>query len=484
MEEILAQRIEKRKYLDAVQRCMAYVLFAGVIMMVLQAFFLLSMVGKISNFISSDSSDHFMYYSQIYLKFCSMLLTLVLLGYFGLRIYKAVYFKEYDVKGFFARNAMIIPLFAMLIWAFIALYQSPDFEKSLYGSGYINEGFFTVLQYSTVFLAAYIVKDELKFSKEAVLWTFVVLASIICFIIWGSQAVNYSLGYKRLNGVFNNSNHYGYFLAMSTTAAFALMVYTKDIKKLSVLAVMLALNVHNLLYCNTLGANLAFIGGIVFVVCSGYMSKRIYTSSLLVAFLVSGAVVLIDEASGATHMWESYETLFRDLGFIADHAAGEDVNIDIVGTGRYALWTRTIEVIKKVPWFGKGLDLYYRNNIYDKTLDVPHNEYLAIASNIGIPGLVMYLLTIVWWFAQAVQQRRNLSPYDLVMLATAFAYMVSAFTGNSFTYTYPYFLIFFAMSMQHNDPVPQKYEQLQKNNTPEEMQKRAQEAQEKSAQNK
>lgn len=472
MEEILAQRAEKKRFLDDLQRYTVYVLFAGVILAVLQAFFLLSLVGEVKNFISSDSSDHFMYYSQVYLKFLAMLLTVVLLVYFTVRIYKAVVTREYDVRGFFARNAMLIPLFAMLIWAFIALFQSPDFEKSLYGSGYINEGFFTVLEYATVFLAAYIVKDELKFSKEAVLWTFVAVAGIICFVIWSSVVINYNFGTNKKNGVFNNSNHYGYFLAMSTTATFGLMVYTKDVKKLVLLSVLLALNMHNLLFCNTLGANLAFAAGIVFVVCSGYMSKKIKTSSLLIALAVCGAVTLIDEASGATHMWESYKTLLRDLGFLADHAVGGDSNVDIVGTGRYSLWKRTIVVIKKVPWFGKGLDLYYRNNIYDASLDVPHNEYLAIASNIGIPGLVFYLITIVWWFIQAVQQRRNLSTADLAMLATAFAYMVSAFTGNSFTYTYPYFMVFFAMSMQHNNPVLTKYGELQKENTPEEMAKR------------
>ena len=462
---------------------MAYVLFAGVILVVLQGFFSVSPLCRVKNFISSDSSDHFMYYSQVYLKYCSMLLTLALLSYYTLSIYKAVVTKEYDVKGFFARNAMIIPLFAMLIWAFIALFKSPDFEKSLYGSGYINEGFFTVLEYATVFLAAYAVKDELKFSKEAVLWTFVIMAGIICFIIWGSVVVRYNFGTNKMNGVFNNSNHYGYFLAMSTTATFSLMVYTKNTKKLALLAALLALNMHNLLYCNTLGANLAFIVGIVFVLCSGYMTKKLNTSSLLIALAVCAIVTIIDEASGATHMWESYKTLLRDLGFIADHAAGGDSNVDIVGTGRYSLWKRTIVVIKKVPWFGKGLDLYYRNNIYDPTLDVPHNEYLAIASNIGIPGLVFYLFTIIWWFAQAVQQKRNLSVGDLALLATSAAYMASAFTGNSFTYTYPYFLIFFAMSMQHNKPVPTKYGDLQKLNTPKAMEERARESESAEASN-
>ncbi len=56
---------------------MAYVLFGGVILVVLQGFFSVSLLGTVKNFISSKSSDHFMYYSQVYLKYCSMLLTLL-----------------------------------------------------------------------------------------------------------------------------------------------------------------------------------------------------------------------------------------------------------------------------------------------------------------------------------------------------------------------------------------------------------------------
>ena len=472
MEEFLVAREAKKKQIEDIQRYIAYVLFAGVILVVLMAFFLLTLIGKVHNIITTNSTDHFMYYSQIYLKFCAMMLAPVLIGYYATGIYKAVYLHNVNVRGFLKNNAMLIPLAAMLVWTFIALFQSPDFDKSLNGSGYINEGFYTVLQYGTVFLAAYAVREKLKFSKEALLWTFVIVASIVCFIMFGSLVLGYGIGLNRKNGVFNNSNHYGYFLAMSTTATFALLVYNKNVWKVTLLSVLLALNMHNLLYCNTLGANLAFIGGIVFILCSGYMSGKINNSSLVIALLVCGVVTFIDEVWGVTKMWESYVTLFRDLGLIADSATGGTSDPGIAGTGRYSLWRRTIKVIHQVPWFGKGLDLYYRNNIYDHSLDVPHNEYLAIASNIGIPGLVMYLFTFIWWFAKAVQQKKNLSTADLAMLAGTFAYMVSAFTGNSFTYTYPYFMVFFVMSMQSSKPVDTKYSQLQNANTPEAMEKR------------
>ena len=102
-----------------------------------------------------------------------------------------------------------------------------------------------------------------------------------------------------------------------------------------------------------------------------------------------------------------------------------------------------------MPWFGKGLDLYHANNIYDTTLDVAHNEYLTMASNIGIPGLLAYVATMIWWFVRAIRMRKLLKGADLALMAAAVAYLVSAMFGNSFTYTYPYFLVFFALSIQN-----------------------------------
>lgn len=464
MEKNLVINNNRRQLFDDIQKNMAYVLFAGVILVVLQGFFALTLLGKVTN--TTYNNSHFMYYTQFYLKFCAMLLTAVLVTYYVFRIIRVIDNRDgLAVSRFFKNNAILLPLLFMLVWAFIATMKSPDVEKSLYGSGYINEGFFTVLQYSVVFLSAYAVRNELKFSKIAVAWTFVGLASLISFIMIGIMILEYPIYTAYRAGVFNNSNHYGYFLAMSTTATFALLVYSKKMWQTMLLSVLLILNLFNLFYCNALGANLAYIGGVVFIICSGLLSRKINIKNLIIAVLVSGMAILVFEASGLTIMWKSYEKLFSDLGLIANEVSGvgEEGSANGAGSGRMRLWKGTIAVIKQVPWFGKGLDLYYKNNIYDPTLDVPHNEYLAIASNMGIPGLVFYLITIIWWFAIAVKQRKTLGIGDLVTMSAAFAYLISAFTGNSFTYTYPYFLIFWAMSMQ-SPKSDKKYEKWQKLN--------------------
>ncbi len=465
IEEQICEINKRGQKLESLQKTVSYVLFSGVMLVLLQAFFCLVLVGKVTNTVSNNS--HFMYYSQMYFTFCSMLLTVFLLAYYVVKIYVGVERRRLNLGRFIQDNLILLPFVFMLIWALISTYKSPYFEKSLYGAGYINEGYFTVLQYAVVFLSVYAIRDEIKWSKEAILWSFIVLAGIICIVFTGIEITNYKIPTSLKSGVFNNSNHYGYFLAMSSTATFGALVYSKRRWQMLLALLLLPFNVFQLLACNTLGANIAYICGIAFLICSGLITKKLDWKMLLVACALSGIVNLVLEVSGRTNMWSSYVELFKDVKRIISPSSGGEGGGDTgsAGTGRFGLWKRTIAVIRQVPWFGKGLDLYHNNNIYDTTLDVSHNEYITMASNIGIPGFVMYFGTVIWWFVRAVRARKILTVCDLTLLATAFAYLISAIFGNSFTYTYPYLMIFLAISMQKPQFRQEKYKKLQESNS-------------------
>lgn len=464
-DEELRTLSERQRQLDAIKNGIAYAVFAGVLMVVLQGFFSLALVGKVTNQVSKNS--HFMYVTQFYLKFCAMLLTALLIAYYSIKIYIAKDRRTLAPLKLLQDNLILLPFALMLIWAFISTMKSPFKDKSLYGAGYINEGYFTVLQYAVIFLSAYAVRNEIRQAKTIVLWTFAISASIVCICFVLIEVTGYKIPTSLKCGVFNNSNHFGYFLAMSSTAVFALIVYSKYNWQCLLAGLLLPFNVYELFACNTLGANIAYIIGIFFIICSGAITKKIRWSRLLIAVAVSGVMTLIIEACGRTNMWKSYVEFFKDIKRIFSPSGGdggEGGDNSSAGTGRFGLWKRTAAVIKKVPWFGKGLDLYHANNIYDPTLDVSHNEYLTMASNIGIPALIMYIATLVWWFARAVKMRKVLKEADLALMAMAVAYLVSAMFGNSFTYTYPYFLVFFALSIQNAVWKKRKFAKLQESN--------------------
>ncbi len=449
--------------INAMIRIMAHVVFAGVILFTLQAFVCLMFWGRVSNTISNNS--HTMYYSQIYLKYCAIFTAVALFIYYMLKTVRFCGLQKRLETNKVLNDLILLTFAAMLVWALISTFKSPNIEKSLYGSGYINEGYFTVLQYATVFLSAYSIKDEISFSKKTIAYIFIALAGIIELSLLCAEAFNFPIAKYVFLGVFNNSNHFGYFLAMSATMTFGAVVYSKNNIQSVVVSLLLMLNVYYLFFYNALGANLAYLGGIVFIVCSGFISKKLKWKRLLFALGLSAAVTLIIEVGGRTNLWKSYIELLDDVKRIFlnyKNGGGEDVSS--AGTSRFGLWSRTIKVIARVPWFGKGLDLYYSNNIYDPSLDVAHNEYLTMASNIGIPGLVMYSIALVWWFVRAIMARKYLSHVDLILLSGAFAYLISAVFGNSFTYTYPYFLLFFALSIQSRPGKGLEYELLQQQN--------------------
>ena len=462
-EERLRSLSERQQKLDIIKNGIAYAVFAGVILVVLQGFFSLALVGKVTNKVSNNS--HFMYVTQFYLKFCVMLLTGLLVAYYGIKIYIDKDRRTLAPFKLLQDNLILLPFALMLIWAFISTMKSPFRDKSLYGAGYINEGYFTVLQYAVIFLSAYAIRNEIKYAKSIILWTFAVSAGIVCVCFVLIEVTGYKIPTSLICGVFNNSNHFGYFLAMSCTATFALIVYSKYSWQCILAGVLLPFNVYELFLCNTLGANIAYIVGIFFIICSGAITKKIRWGRLVIAVAISAVMTLVIEVCGKTNMWKSYVEFFKDIKSVFSSSGdGEGGDNSSAGTGRFGLWKRTIAVIKKVPWFGKGLDLYHANNIYDPTLDVSHNEYLTMASNIGIPALIMYIGTVVWWFARAVKMRKVLKEADLAIMAIAVAYLVSAMFGNSFTYTYPYFLVFFALSIQNAVWKKRKYAKLQEDN--------------------
>lgn len=454
----------KEQRLDSAIKRTSYVVFGGVVLFVLQALVCLLFYGSVTNTIADHS--HTMYYSQFYLKYCSVFTAFALVAYCIMKAVRSCNAKRPLTPEIVAQNIILLPFAIMLIWAFIATMKSPNLHKSLYGSGYINEGFFTILQYAVVFLSAYAIRKEIEISKEVVVWIFIALAGLIevcllfveTFGLPGKTAIQI--------GVFNNSNHFGYFLAMSSTMTFGALVYSKNKLLTIATSLLLLLNVYYLFVSNALGANFAYIGGIVFIVCSGLICKKLNCKRLFLALGLSALVTLIIEFCGRTNMWKSYLVFFDDVRRIFGGAGGgESEDVSSAGSNRFGLWMRTVKVIKQVPWFGKGPDLYYANNIYDPTLDVAHNEYLTMASNVGIPGLVLYLITIGWWFIRAVKAHKRLTNFDLLLLSGAFAYLISATFGNSFTYTYPYFLLFFAMSIQPQKFKAQERDLLQEKNT-------------------
>ncbi len=81
--------------------------------------------------------------------------------------------------------------------------------------------------------------------------------------------------------------------------------------------------------------------------------------------------------------------------------------------GRTFMWKGTLPLIKESPWFGTGLGSWrwqFQKHKDPQILsfpEYPHNDYLNLASDYGIVGVVLMLLVFVTFFRHAIKVTRE-----------------------------------------------------------------------------
>jgi len=321
-------------------------------------------------------------------------------------------------------------------------------EIVLPGNGYNHEGLYTVIMYAIVFASAFSINKDFIKKYFLYLLLFVGLVTSIATLlikITGADITNSLLAIRYIAGPFNNSNHYGYFTCIISLVAAGFIVFADKEWEMIIGTIFLIPFELCLLISKTLGSNLGFIFGILIIIIMCIFTKRSSFFRILLLLGIALLVFIVSETSKLTNMINDYVVLNNGVNTIAEDATSEAAKK--AGSSRWGLWLGTIECIKVSPWLGKGLDCYYGSNAIDSSLDMPHNEYLQIASNVGIPVFVLYLLSIAITVFRAIKYRYLLSNTNMIMLAIMSGYCVSAFFGNTFTYTYPYFLIIWAFAI-------------------------------------
>lgn len=88
---------------------------------------------------------------------------------------------------------------------------------------------------------------------------------------------------------------------------------------------------------------------------------------------------------------------------------------DQFGSWRLGVWRHSLDMSKDQLLFGSGPDTYYHamfNHLQlvgatlGENVDNPHNEYVAILCNNGLPALVLYGLLLCWLVTACCRQKR------------------------------------------------------------------------------
>lgn len=120
-----------------------------------------------------------------------------------------------------------------------------------------------------------------------------------------------------------------------------------------------------------------------------------------------------------------------------------------IGSGRGYIWDKTIPLIKAHPILGTGPDtyaLYFPNtdylNLYhtgfsNQVITKPHSLYLQIATQTGIPSLIVFLIFYAMFAISSIRlyMKYTLERYEvrigIAILAGTFGYLVTSMANDS-----------------------------------------------------
>lgn len=160
------------------------------------------------------------------------------------------------------------------------------------------------------------------------------------------------------------------------------------------------------------------------------------TSALIltIVILLAGMVLMyslpLTESTGG--LWEIQQVLQGNAQ-------------DSFGSYRMGVWRYTLDFARANPVFGTGPDTflyamkhYLAVNFFSlpETFDNPHNEYLAILSNNGLPALVLYLSLMGTLILSCIRSRRRETK---ILAGAVVLFMVQGFFSFSICLVTPMF---------------------------------------------
>lgn len=357
----------------------------------------------------------------------------------------------------------------LLVWAlFVGIGISEDKNLAFFGGAFRYEGYLSYLAYAGIFVSAAQIRDE-KYRKVILIVTTVTstilagltllrdLAGLSFLMFRNGQVGEYS-------ATFINSNHYGYYLCVSMIVITGLYMMVEKLAWKITCGVCFAINLIVMLYNRSLGPYLAIIIGLVLFFVFNWIRKgfkKTWPILILVGVFVLFSFVINNHAMiNDLNLFSKQTSDVIDIIGSGGASTEEGQHaIDTIGSHRGVLWKNTFKTMIEHPITGIGTDsiqLYINNQI-------PHNEYLQVGANLGIPGLIMYLAALVTCFAYTMKNLKKISDGTIVVGMATLVYCISAFVGISIpvaTYQLFLFLGLLAGWFKHRDDNKMNEEEL------------------------
>lgn len=314
---------------------------------------------------------------------------------------------------------------------------SLDLVRSIWGIPRREEGLFAIIVYIFLFI---IVNKKYKFSNNHVIF-FLISASIVAlygiaqYLGYDPIPRNYINMYwkGRAFSTMGNPNFLGSYLTLVLPIGVFSYVYSKKVGYLVASGI-----IYFCLLCTMTRS--AWLGSLVsFFILIYYTYKRKYSYKHIAIIILSFALItLLFDFYSHGAVFGRFFSIYKDIGKVITQSSG----YENAGANRIFIWKRVIELIKKRPLFGYGLETLdivfteaYRDEIiaFCKRLiifDKAHNEYLHIAVSTGIPSLIVYLTFVGSILYKAFKNVKN-NPLIIPLLCSIIGYLVQAFFNIS-----------------------------------------------------
>ena len=357
---------------------------------------------------------------------------------------KLLHEKRAPLKELERHPAFLLYLF-LLAWMCVgmAAVHGPNREV-LYGAGLHHENFFLQLEYFLGFFALGVALGNKRWKRWLLRGILAVSVFLVpcAFYLWKHLAPTTSIvvdWVPCVEAIWSNPNYYGYVLTVFVSLSAALFAGAKSRGWRVFYAAALVANSVTLSYNNTLGAWIGALCGCLFAVVAYRLRDgkfNHWTLAALGLFLLSMCVAGLVNG----RLFANVSGLSRDVGLLLTEPDSQAARY--VGSKRWIIWRRAMELIRQYPIFGVGFEGIVTKDLLEFAWNArPHNEYMQYTLFYGIPGGILYTLGCVSIYVRAWRRRAVLDNVTLAALTAAFGYLCGAFFGLTVYNTAPYLFI-------------------------------------------
>ena len=334
-------------------------------------------------------------------------------------------------------NIYQLPIIFMLsfgIWCLICITKSETPTLSLFGFLATSDSLSTYLSYFGMIMLGIVLGEEKKYALITanifIAVTFIMsVLSLIDSRALDPLFINEATNCFHYQGVYFNTNPFGYHLSVALIINIYLFEYTKNhtIKAIYLISFIVLTNM--LILNNTFGSYIAVLLTLLFAVIWSFINnedKKMPAIALLLFTTISAISCIYSH-----NVLANFSSLFFDVGVLMDSSA-EQAALDAIGSSRGELWKLALTFIKISPIIGfapQGVGFS------------SHNMFLQIAIYTGVIGLILYLAIIVSGAVRLIKIRKIISPVTRACAFAVVSYLISGFFGVTAFFTAPYFYL-------------------------------------------